>query len=121
MRIKQLREKVLSKPDCFINANIKIQGSVFDKKRKLSDKDIKTIKRMRKKGISLYKIAKEFNVSTFIIYYHTNKQCREKHLKSRNGIHYGTTVNYTLENRVERKRDLISSGLVDDQVRRIKC
>lgn len=121
MRIKQLREKVLSRSDCFINANIKIQGSVFDKKRKLSDKDIKTVKRMRKKGVTLYEIAKKFNVSAFIIHYHTSKQCREKHLKSRNGIHYGTMVIYTLENRVERKRNLISSGLVDDQVRRIKC
>lgn len=121
MKAKQLRKEMLSKSDTFINTHIKIQGSVFDKKRKLTDRDIQEILKMRKKGMSLDRIAKKFNVSVFIIHYHTSEVCRAKHLLSRNGIHYGKTVNYTLENRIARKKKLVKTGKVDKQLEEVLC
>ena len=121
MGAKQLREKVLGKSKTFIDTHIKIQGSMWDKKRKLDDKAIKKIRKMRDKGITLHTIAEKLNVSVFIVHYHTSAKCREKHLKSRNGIHYGNTVNYTIANRIDRKKGLIEMGKVDNQLKEILC
>lgn len=114
------RRSMLDKTNTEIDSVIRIQGTMYDKKRKISDRDLKMMRLMYKKGVSQKQIAMRFGVSCFTTSYYLNETTRDKHMKSRNGIHTGNTVNFTRKDRIERKKAMIILGHADDQIRRIE-
>ena len=50
----------------------------LDRRKKLMDEDIKEIRILKEKGLSMVEIAKMYNVSYSSIYFWTNKKFREK-------------------------------------------
>ena len=103
---KQARAIVLKYDDEKLDSIVKIQGTQYDRKRKLTDSQVNEIKGKLSKNIPIEALAKEYNVSEWIIKYNTNPDFREHQLKIRTGDHTGVDT-MTFENRVAYKRSLI--------------
>lgn len=100
------RKQVLNLDDVTLDKKVKIQGTQFDRKRKLKDKDWKKVSRMIKKGFNLTQIAEVFNVDPRTIRYGLDEDFRRKTISFMSGKHTGVDV-CTFENRVDYKRTLI--------------
>ena len=98
-----------------LNKVVKIQGTKFDRNKKMSDKDIRLIQSMKNQGKSITEIAKKFNVSRNCIMYHTNEEYKKKmnSLDSIYGDRHGAR-DFAKENkeRGQYKRNLIKQGLI---------
>lgn len=103
---KQARVTILKYDDEKLDSIVKIQGTQYDRKRKLTDAQLKEIKEKLTKNIPVEALAKEYNVSEWVIKYNTDPAFREHQLKIRNGEHTGVDT-MTFENRVAYKRSLV--------------
>ena len=103
---KKARKVILTYNDEQIDALVKIQGTQYDRKRKLTDKQVSEIKQKLDKGISVEALAQQYNVSEWIIRYNTNPQFRAHQLAIRTGAHTGVDT-ITFEDRVNYKRYLV--------------
>lgn len=95
----------------FIDKNLKIEGTKFDRSNKLSKSDISKMCHLREKGMSLYKLAKKFNVAVSTVQYHTIEGFKEKANKQR--LQYGFTSVTDYNERIKYKKSLIESGEVN--------
>ena len=100
------RKEIKNLNDFEVDQLVKIQGTQFDRKRKLTDKDIKSIKKLLSKGIGIEHIAEMFDVTVHTIKYNTDPDYRLHSINIRSGKHYGQTVMDTL-NRAAYKRSLV--------------
>lgn len=107
-KTKISRKDVLKMTDAQIDKVVKIQGTKFDRKRKISDRTIASMKRMAGKGISVKEIAKKLDISPFMIKYHTDDTFRAKYNFFRSGKHTGVDT-ITPADRAQYKRDLVES------------
>ena len=105
----KLKKKISKMCDKDVDKEIIIEGTQFDRKRKLSNADIKNISKMLKKGQSYHSIADAFGMDVRTIRYSLDPSYRLKRIEQSNGRHYGVD-NITFENRVQYKRDLVNSG-----------
>lgn len=105
---KITRRDLLGMSDAQLDKVVKIQGTKFDRKRKISDKTIASMKRLVGKGIDVKEIAKKLDVSTFMIKYHTDDEFRYKFNFFRSGKHTGVDK-ITPADRAQYKRDLVKS------------
>ena len=105
----QLKKKISKMCDKEVDKEIIIKGTQFDRKRKLSASDIKTISKMLKTGNSYNSIAESFGMDVRTIRYSTDPLYRLKRIQQSNGKHYGVD-NITFANRVQYKRALVNSG-----------
>ena len=105
---KKARQEILKMDDITLDSKVIIQGTQFDRKRKLNDKQLDQIQDRLSKNIPIEAIAKEFNVSKWVIKYNTDPSFREHQLMIRMGKHTGED-NITFENRVNYKRSLIEN------------
>ena len=103
---KQARVTILKYDDEKLDSTVKIQGTQYDRKRKLTDAQLKEIKEKLSKNIPIEALAEEYDVSEWVIKYNTNPDFREHQLKIRTGKHTGVDT-MTFENRVAYKRSLI--------------
>lgn len=103
---KKVRQEILKMDDITLDSKVTIQGTQFDRKRKLNDKQLDQIQDRLSKNIPIETIAKEFNVSEWVIKYNTDLKFREHQLQLRSGKHTGVDT-MTFENRVNYKRNLI--------------
>ena len=94
------RKAILNLDDVTLDQKVKIQGTQFDRKRKLKDKDWKKVQRLLKKGMDYKQIAEVFGVTAHCIRYRLHS------IAIRSGKHTGIDT-CTFENRVEYKRHLI--------------
>ena len=106
---KVARKEILAYDDDKLDSTVKIQGTQYDRKRKLSDKDLEKIKAKLKKNIPVEAIASEFNVSEWIIRYNTDEAFREHQLKLREKKSKTHINSMDFEDRVAYKRALVKS------------
>lgn len=99
----------------FIDKNLKIEGTKFDRRSKLSQSQINSMKRLREKGVSYEKIAKKYNVTAHTVYYHTIDGFKEKANKQR--LQYAFTGVTDCNERVNYKKSLIENGDVKLSIR----
>ena len=105
------KKQVLSLDDVTLDKKVKIQGTQFDRKRKLKDKDWKKVNRMMKKGFNFTQIAEVFNVDPRTIRYGVDEEFRNRVISYMSGKHTGVDV-CTFENRVTYKRTLIQKRMI---------
>lgn len=101
------RKAILNLDDLLLDKKVKIQGTQYDRKRRLNDKDLKKIQKLlTKRGFTLDEVAALYNVDKRTIRYHLDEDYRRIRIEQSTGKHTGIDV-YTFANRVEYKRYLI--------------
>lgn len=102
------KKSLLLLSDTQLNQTVRIQGTKFDRKRKVSDKTDAKMKELYNSGMSVIDIARLLNMNYGTVRYHVdedyNKLCR-----SRNGRHTGKT-HISVQDRIEYKRKLVKAG-----------
>ena len=106
---KKARKIVLSYEDDQIDSIVKIQGTQYDRKRKLTEKQVLEIKNQLNKGISVEALAKKYNVSEWIIRYNTDDAFRAHQLKIREKKSKTHINTMDFDDRVKYKRALIKA------------
>ena len=94
-----------------LDKEVKIQGTKYDRKRKLSDKTLEKISNMAKKNLTCSKIAKDLGISYTIVRYHMDEAWRKSFNAKRDGRHTGKDK-ITVKNRVAYKRMLVAEGKI---------
>lgn len=100
------RKELLNLDDFTLDRKVIIQGTQWDRKRKLSDKDLKRIVKLLKKGYDYEELGEMYGVTPHCIRYNTDEEYRRHAISIRSGKHTGIDI-CTFENRVEYKRHLI--------------
>lgn len=100
------RKQVKNLTDMEVDQLVKIQGTQYDRKRKLTDKDIKIIKKLISHGDSIDYIAAIFGVTEHTIKYNIDSEYRQHSINIRSGKHYGETTKDIID-RASYKRHLI--------------
>ncbi len=97
--------KALFLNDKELDKKMKIQGTKYDRKRKVTPKIVKKMLKMRKKGIDYAQIAEKFGVSQYTVKYNLDPDFRSNEI-IRNSLKSKTHKN-NLNNRPEYKRNII--------------
>ena len=100
-----MKKKFMS--DLEVDRAVKIQGTPFDRKRKLTNKEVRYAKKLHEQGFPITKIAKAFKVSWQTIKYNIDPEYRKYVLSKVSGVHTGN-LNCGFADRVAYKRSLIS-------------
>lgn len=103
--------ELLSLTDKELDNKVKIQGTIYDRKRKISDKLIKKMNKMVKTKTCV-EIAKELGVRSRDVRYHTDPIYRYCYLKNLSGKHTGKDKVTDL-NRIAYKRQLILNNKIE--------
>lgn len=102
---------VLKMVDNELDKAVKIQGTDFDRKRKVTSEMKKSMMRMQKKGKTYREIAERFDVDHRTVRYNLDPYYREYCKASAIGTHTGKT-RMSKTNRVAYKRELVANGLL---------
>ena len=95
-----------------VNSLIKLQGTDYDRRRKLTLSDIRDIKKKYDNGHSIASLAKEYKVVNNTIHYHVDEEYKKMHNKRRNE---STRSKYTydgVKSRLEYKKQLAAMLLI---------
>ena len=98
--------------DFQIDRIVKLEGTDFDRRRKLTSKDVDHIKREYKKGKSITQLAEMYNVHYNTIHYHVDKVFRENCKKVRKNF-APSVVDATAQriSRVAHKRAILAGRI----------
>lgn len=102
--------ELLTMTDGVLDKKVKIQGTEYDRKRKISKATVTKMKRMAKKK-SISEIAREFGISYTGVRYNIDPEFKAWHNANRDGKHTGKD-HVTKTNRVAYKRGLVAAGKV---------
>lgn len=93
-----------------IDRLIKIEGTNFDRRRKLSVQDVDRIRELHNNGVSISRLADIYNVSYLTIKYHVDDDFKERENQRRN-YYKQTPVDQKVmfKNRIAYKRSLLNS------------
>lgn len=95
--------------DMEVDKKVRLIYTQFDRKRKLTDRQVETCKRNLQKGKrTVAELAKKYKVSEFVIKYNTDPEFRKAAINARSGKHYGITT-ADFDNRVAYKRKLMKN------------
>ena len=108
---KMTKIDVLTMTDDKLDKVVKIQGTPYDRKRKLSEGDIQKMNKMAKAGKSLAEIASKFGVYSSTVRYNTDPIWRQTYNATRSGAHTGKD-RISVKNRIAYKRSLVAAGKV---------
>lgn len=100
------RKQVLALDDLYLDKVVKIQGTKFDRKRKVSDSTIKKIKRLYDKGMSVTEICEKYSMNWLTVKYNVDPEYKKVYNERRDGKHTGVDSISKAE-RIQYKRDLI--------------
>ena len=103
--------QTLTLTDAMLDKAVKIQGTKYDRKRKLSESVIKKMCGMSKKGDTVSQIAKKLGLNYSTVRYNVDPVYREEYNAKRNGAHTGKDKISVL-NRISYKRSLVAAGKV---------
>ena len=106
---KKARKIVLSYDDETLDSKIKIQGTSFDRKRKLDSKQIKNLQSDFAKGMSVKDLSLKYGVSEWVIKYNTDPEFKAHQLKLRKGKSKAHVNIMDAENRVNYKKYLVKA------------
>lgn len=102
------RSEILKMKDSDLDKTIKIQGTRFDRKRKVSNATITRMRKMFDKGKSISEISNVTGLCYSTVRYNVDDNWRKQHIASLSGKHTGTT-NITKEDRILYKRTIVDS------------
>ena len=108
---KMSRIEVLSMTDDKLDQAVKIQGTRWDRKRKLSESTIKQMSKLSRAGKSAYEIATKLGLNYSTVRYNVDPIWRASYNATRDGRHTGKN-HVTVKNRVAYKRSLVAAGKV---------
>lgn len=92
-----------------IDKAVTLKGTQYDRKRKLTDKEVLKIKKSLSSGRkTVAQLAEKYDVTPFTIKYNTDPEFRQHAISVRSGKAYGT-VTCDFQNRVEYKERLLGS------------
>ena len=95
--------------DVEVDKKVRLVYTQYDRKRKLSDRNVETIKRNLMKGTkTITELAKKYKVTAHTILYNADPEYREHAIAVRSGKHYGPG-HITVENRIAYKRKLLKN------------
>ncbi len=100
------RRQVLKLSNTVIDKIVKIQGTNYDRKRVLTDKDRKKMLKLYSKGLSVQALAQRFNVSECCVKYNVVPNWKTIFNATRSGLHTGVN-NITANDRALYKRTLV--------------
>ena len=104
------KKEVLSMSNSKLDKVVKIQGTKFDRKRKLSDMTVDTIKWLSSCGMGTAKIASKLNLNYSVVkYWSMSYDERTEHNLLTSHPHSGVD-NITPQDRAQYKRKLVASG-----------
>lgn len=107
-REKKARKVVLTTyDDEMIDEKIKIQGTTYDRKRKLTDKQVKKLIKDISDGMSIEEAALKYRVSEWVVRYNSNPDFKKHQLDLRKGKSKAHDNYMDFEDRVNYKRLLI--------------
>lgn len=99
--------------DIEVDRIVKIHGTDYDRRRKLSVKDVAAIKREYKRGKSISYLANKYHVSYPAIKYHVAENYKETHNNYRKNFKFAECDQRALlKSRVALKRRLMAEGIV---------
>jgi len=93
--------------DAKFDRAVKIQGTNYDRKRKVTKSMQRRMIQMVNAGKSINAIAKHFSVSPFTVKYNTDPEWKAFYNANRSGEHYGAASD--VEDRIAYKRDLLEN------------
>ncbi len=102
--------EILKMTDDKLDEAIKIQGTQYDRKRKLSEAMLNKIKKLAKNS-TYQQIAKELGLLPSTVRYHIDPVWKAHYNATRDGRHCGKDK-ITVKNRVEYKRSLVAAGKI---------
>ena len=102
------KKEVLALSNSELDKAVKIQGTKFDRKRKLSNSTIDRIKYLSSCGKSFYAIANMLGLNYATVRYHSDEAFRWK-VNHRGGSHAQSSI-YTPSERANYKRGLVSAN-----------
>lgn len=105
------RIDVLKMTDGELDKAVKIQGTDYDRKRKVTSKVLAKMRKMESLGKAYADIARELGLSTKTVRYYLDEDYRTNYKFSHSGAHTGKD-NITKKNRVAYKRELVAMGKV---------
>lgn len=101
--------EALTLTDDKLDDAVKIQGTPYDRKRKISTETIKKMNKLSKAGKTISEIANKLGVSYIGVRYNIDPVWRATYNKTRSGAHTGKD-HITVKNRVAYKRTLVAEG-----------
>ena len=107
---KKARKIILTTyDDEMIDSKIKIQGTSFDRKRKLDSKQMKKLQYDFTEGMSVKDLSIKYDVSEWVIKYNTDPEFKAHQLKLREGKSKTHKNIMDAENRVNYKKYLVKA------------
>ena len=103
--------QTLTLTDNALDRVVKIQGTMYDRKRKISDAVVKKMTKLLKAGKTVSYVANLFGCSSTAVRYNTDPVYRDLHKSRCSGAHTGKNRVSKL-NRVAYKRQLVAAGKV---------
>jgi predicted transcriptional regulator len=102
---------VLMMTDDKLDKVVKIQGTTYDRKRRISEFTLKQMLKMSGAGKTIAEIANKLDINPQMVLYHIDPIWRASYNANRSGKHYGKD-RITIKNRVAYKRSLVAAGKV---------
>lgn len=103
----KVRKTILKMCNEELDSKIFIQGTEFDRKRKLTKKQLNNIKNDLALGFSIKFISHKYGVSEWVIKYNTDEVFKAHQLELRKGKSKTHTNTFDAENRANYKRYLV--------------
>ena len=103
------KQQVLNMSDTKLDASVKIQGTIYDRKRKVTPEMSTKMSKMLNSGKSLTAVASHFGVDRSTVKYNTDATYRDWVKATKSGLHTGVDT-CTKANRVAYKRALVAAG-----------
>ena len=103
--------KVLSMVDEDLDKAVRIKGTDYDRKRKVTSKVLTDMKKMAKKGKSYSEISEALGFSYHAVKYNLDPEFRKSYNATRDGSHVGKDK-VTFKDRVAYKRQLVAEGKI---------
>lgn len=102
--------ELLKMTDDKLDTTVKIQGTQYDRKRKVTDKLVEKMLKMAKRK-DYKEIASELGLTYRTVRYHTEPLFRSNYIKGLSGKHTGKDK-ITMTDRVAYKRELVAAGKI---------
>jgi hypothetical protein len=103
--------ELLKMTDDQLDATVKIQGTKYDRKRRISETTLKKIHKLAKKNYTYLQIAKELDLYPQSVRYHIDPIWKAYYNANRDGKHTGKDK-ITIKDRVAYKRSLVAAGKI---------
>lgn len=106
-REKNARKVVLNYDDETLDIKVKIQGTSFDRKRKLNSKQMEKLQFDFSEGMSVKDLSLKYGVSEWVVKYNTMPEFKAHQIELRKGKSKAHKNTMDFEDRVNYKRSLV--------------